>query len=453
MTGAPDTRWAHQMALSAILVAAAAELLLRNTYHQMAGETGSFVRLAAVWLALSAVLWLPTRWMTGGARERVGRFTVLLSLAWYSYVLLGGAIGQAIAGGRGAGWLLAALCAAFASLVFWLNELRWERTRRALVVACVAFVASAPLLATYRAGGVSWPPAAVAPTRSETGKSLTVFVLLDEMNAGAAEPLAALLRGDGLQVAFRPIRSVGEHTLTAVPAMFIKADFSQAKPCGPSSICSDGTVLDFSRVRASRDDIDVVGFFHPYCAMQGLRSCAQIAPRTGVLDAQRWRCAALRRLRAATGTTPVDCDREPLDAWQAFVDEAVAAVWALPAWRQGGFVFAHLPLPHPPGPFGGTGLAAAYAHNVQRANDLVRDMHRRARAEGVSRVSIVVFSDHALRQSLWCRTPPYVDPACPGAPGLSDTHVPLIVASTEALPELSDMQTNAQIFDVAVRLP
>ena len=446
-----DTRWGQHLALSAVLAAAAAELLLRRNYHQMAAETGSIVLLIGVWLVLSATLWGLTRLMSGRAQVSIARLTVLLALAWYIHVVFGAGIGRAIDRSMGAGWLAAAFAALSVALALRLRDPPWERTRRALVFASVAFVASQPLLATYRSSEVDWPPAVTS--KGDAGTSLTIFLLLDEMNAKAAQPLVAMLLSEGLHVDFRPIRSAGEHTLLAVPAMFIKKDFAQARPCSFTSVCSDRAVLDFGRVRASRDDIDVVGFFHPYCAMQGLRSCAQITPRTAAMrDVQRWRCAVLRRLKSINSSGQADCDREQFDAWKAFVDESVGALWAVPAWKQGGFVFAHLPLPHPPGPFAGVRLNDAYASNVERATNLVRDLYRRIPTAGFSRVTIVVFSDHPLRLPLWCSNPLYAGSACGIDPNLSDTHTPLIVASTAVLPELTDVETNAQIFDVVARL-
>jgi len=60
-------------------------------------------------------------------------------------------------------------------------------------------------------------------------RHITIFLLLDELNANAAAPLV-----DALAKAGRKVR--------------VK---SLAKPCGMDAVCSGGRVLDFSRGRSA----------------------------------------------------------------------------------------------------------------------------------------------------------------------------------------------------------
>jgi hypothetical protein len=292
---------------------------------------------------------------------------------------------------------------------------------------------------------VVWPPAPQSAVAATNKHAATIFLLLDELNAGASAPLAQALRDHGLKVRNKAILPVGDGTSKVIPAMFTGRNFDQARPCGMTTICSEMNVLDFSHVFASRTDIDVIGFFHPYCAIQGLRWCQHARVPISLFETTRWRCASWRRFGAPIVSPAEICDELHGRGTNALTDELIEALWRAPVWQRGGFLYAHLPLPHPPGTTP-SNLQREYRENLDRAVRLLREMLARARQSGLDDLRIVIFSDHPLRQSRWCSAYfPYARKGCVIDGSLEDTMVPLIVAG-EQLPDIDAIENNGQVF-------
>jgi hypothetical protein len=128
----------------------------------------------------------------------------------------------------------------------------------------------------------------------------------------------------------------------------------------------------------------------------------------------------------------------------------VAEVDAAPFWREGGMLFAHLPMPHPPGRTVGEPLQVHYAANLSRAAGFVEALGRRARERFGDDVRIVVFSDHGLRFRHACASPLYARLPCDIPLAYRDDRVPVIVAGATPL-DLSVIADNARVFQLADR--
>jgi hypothetical protein len=297
---------------------------------------------------------------------------------------------------------------------------------------------------------ILWPQAHGNPSG---GRDVTVFVLLDELNASAAGPVADALAKAGRGVVMKSLRPVADGTAKVVPAMFAGRRFPDAKPCGLATVCSGTDVLAFSKVVASRPDVDVVGFFEPYCAISGLRSCVRLSPGSPLFDAARWRCAIWRRSTLLARWVGPDFERQcgdlGGDTWSDMVTGVEQAIERAPLWEHGGFLYAHVPLPHPPGLGQGT-LASHYDTNLARAVRLIDRIAARAAREPERRFTIVVFSDHPLRPDMWCGFSQYRQGSCPVPPHMVDDKVPLIVAG-EVPKAFATINENIDIFRLADR--
>jgi hypothetical protein len=176
-----------------------------------------------------------------------------------------------------------------------------------------------------------------------------VFVLLDELNDKAAEPIIAAMSRSGERVLHRALTPVANATAKVVPALFTHEKFPDAKPCSLNTTCSGTRTLDFSRIHASRPDIDIVGFYLPYCAIQGLRSCHVEVLASPVLSWDRWSCALLRRSDMASiragETDRQRCRQLGGKVFSELVSDVEDRIWQAPVWREGGVLFAHVPLP------------------------------------------------------------------------------------------------------------
>jgi len=432
--------------------------MMREFYHRVSAESFRLASLAGIGLLLmlAGVLFGLVR---GRLEWRMRRWQLLCAAAvsaGFIFIRSGGAYSLAVP----ASWVVVAclvLLVVTAAWAAYASELTWTRARRALCVAFFVFVGIQPVLVALQAPELSWPPvatpaSATAPSASVSApvRRITMFVLLDELNATASAPFVQALLDQGLKVRSKAIVPVADGTAKVVPAMFTGQDFGSAKPCSTTAICSGAHILDFSRVKASRPDVDVVGFFHPYCAMRGLRYCEQAVVAQSVLDIGRWRCGAWRRTGIPPDTSMAYCDKVYRTDWPAMTDEVERAIWRAPAWRQGGFLFVHVPLPHPPGRKEAATLQENYEENLARARELVARMAARAHEASMS-IRMVLFSDHPLRQAEWCADQwVYSSRGCKPIQELEDAMVPLIVADDDELPILDSIVRNDQIFSLSV---
>ncbi len=445
-------RRADVLVAHAMFAVATAELLMREWYHRTSAEALKQVVVLVGWAMVTSLLLASMRWRRerGGSRWPA-RVAVLVGVAAVGEAMFGIALRGLAASdvtGQAIVWALAGLLAAgVAGLLRVAADSTWCRWRNALATAATILVLSQPALALLRAPVLVWPP--VAPGAS-TQRSALVFLLLDEMDASLAPAFVDRLKAGGFEVRHRDVRPVGPNTITVVPQMFARVPFNYPKPCGPSAICSASHVLDFARVEASRPDIDVVGFYHPYCAIRGLRWCDRLEAEPVLLDAERWGCALWRRI-GVPQRDPQRCDAAYNRVWQRLRDRTLEAFWRAPLWQKGGVLFAHLPLPHPPGAAAGRTLDAEYLGNAAMAVDLVQRIGVRLRDAGLE-MRLVVFSDHPLRRAQWCREyAPYArTSACDGSVRSQEHAVPLIVAGTRP-PPIDDIADNGAVFEIAAR--
>jgi hypothetical protein len=317
--------------------------------------------------------------------------------------------------------------------------------------AGVIFVLSQPVLAHWRAHDVIWPVPQTAESSSTPAPEIQVIVLLDELNDKAAGPIIAAMSRSGRPVHHRALVPVADGTLKVVPSLFARTPFPDAKPCSLDTVCSGNQVLDFSRIRASRADIDVVGFFLPYCAIQGLRSCHVGKPASPVLSMDRWKCALLRRSKAVADRAGEAERRHCVKlvglVWSDLATDVERRVWQAPVWRNGGVLFAHIPLPHPPGRDPVQGLAANYAVNIERAASLIGRMAEALDQGPFRRFSLIVFSDHPLRPLMWCGSNQYKGAKCVVDEALIDDRVPLLITGDESV-AIERVRSNQDVFDL-----
>ena len=321
------------------------------------------------------------------------------------------------------------------------------RLMRSIGFASIAFMA-VPLLWHVTVGRqITWIDAEVSPVGSQASGSRplrgTVFLLLDELSFDAARPIVQTLQGVGLQVDARPLAPVAINTTNAIPSMFSGERFDRAEPCGRSTICSGAAFVDFSRVHVDRPDVHVTGLLHPYCDMTGLQSCHQLALPHTYGNAYRSLLAFyLRRLWPAGAAALQVAD--PPAMVRGFLAQQQAFIDGSRFWQDGGVLYAHLYLPHPPGLDGPTSVDADYAANLDVAAGLVRSLADRLKARFGVHFTLMITSDHPLRAS-WCQHPLYPRGDCSLRPAFQGATVPWILASPTPLP-VQDIRASNQVF-------
>ncbi|HXC56340.1 MAG TPA: hypothetical protein VNU97_13670 [Rhizomicrobium sp.] len=330
------------------------------------------------------------------------------------------------------------------ALVYVLDDATSERVIRAVLAASFAFAIVPFAWQALTGRSLTWvhaPSAASGPQ-----KAGVAIVLLDEMGYGAAAPLADDLRQAHLNVQYAPMISSGQNTENVVPRMFSGLDFSQSRPCGISSLCSGSNRLDFAGIRAGRDDIDVAGLLFPYCDIQGLRSCYAMPLAHDFGNAY---ASLLSFYLHRVGTSlPAFLGPRPLpdNDHHRLLNDELAFIAKARFWSEGGVLYAHLPLPHPPGLDRTSQLDRDYSDNVAASRAIVRALAQRLRASFGDRFSLILFSDHGLR-AYWCQSGTYRGANCLTRPLYHDKRVPLIVATPSPAPRYRPA-SNAAIFSV-----
>lgn len=323
-----------------------------------------------------------------------------------------------------------------------------DRLMLAIGLASVAFLL-VPIVAKLLAPAPrEWIRASSSPVSGDESASrrATLFLLLDELGYIAAAPLANDLQRAGLEVQYDALTPAGKDTQNAVPAMFSGFDFKNVRVCGMSSMCSDLNILDFSALRVRRPDVHVIGQHFPYCDIQGLKSCFQVQlPYSFGSTYKSFLRFFLKRVGLRTpaflapATEPPDHQRRLLLNQTRFIDKSGF-------WHEGGVMYAHLFMPHPPGLDGLTTLDADYAANIEVARGLVASYLSRLQHAFGTNYSIVLTADHPLR-TYWCNAEWYGADRCTVREEFKDDKVPLIVAAPAPL-RRAQITQNRDVFQV-----
>lgn len=273
----------------------------------------------------------------------------------------------------------------------------------------------------------------------------TIVLLLDEFSANAAEPVVDQLKGAGLRVTSVSINPAGKNTINVIPAIWTRSNFDQSTACGPTQLCSAVDVLDFSKVHASSDNIDIVGFYHRYCSIQGLRSCAFAPlPKNSAITELVCSFPGASHFKFM-GCLNVSARTSFISLRQNILSNTLKA----PFWQKGGVLFVHFLAPHP---LMGTPLSSLdkeYHDNIFYSSEAVKLLTERAKSAFKDNFKIIVFSDHPLRKEFWCTDKKYQEFGCNPTQLEAENQVPLIIATSSGKQSsYKNITNNRTIFDL-----
>jgi hypothetical protein len=321
----------------------------------------------------------------------------------------------------------------------------WPRLRLALLTATViALLSPFALVALFA-------PHTTLFSDGAPRQRPVVVLLLDEFSAGSAQDLLTEIDARGFDVKSWKFRSIGVNTIDAIPAIFTGRPLMDARPCTTSAICGRTRVVDFGRMHAGRDDVDVVGIYHPYCAIGGLRYCLNQDSDRELPLVRTFLCSLPLRLFM---DRYLECPKRGYASPGArSATDMESKLFAAPFWSKGGLLFAHLILPHPPSFSGEERLAEAYAANIARANKLVFDvLDRLDHGPHGGDYALVITSDHPLRSSTWCKVEPFSRYDCDLPAAMEDANVPFIVVNRGTQATYPEPRSNADLLAVAAGL-
>lgn len=325
----------------------------------------------------------------------------------------------------------------------------WKRLYLAGIVGGMIFIFFPVVLANTNAPTVYWPspsyqpPTVAAPNMPAQN---TIVLLLDELSASAAGPVAEQLQEAGLHVTVSNINPAGKNTINVIPAIFMRKRFDQSVACGPTQICSTSKVLDFSKIKASSENIDIVGFYHRYCSIQGLRSCS-FSPFSIKSAGTELACS----FPGINGLEFLGCDAPEPDrkSLVALRDNMKKTLMEAPFWQKGGILFAHLLAPHPLMGIPLKTLSVEYADNITYGAAVVGLVAQRAKSVFGDNFKIIVFSDHPLRPEIWCADKTYMALKCKPDSSQISNQVPLIIATFNVNKKAPlKIDNNTAVFDL-----
>lgn len=174
-----------------------------------------------------------------------------------------------------------------------------------------------------------------------------------------------------------------------------------------------------ARLTAIDSNTDVVGFYHPYCSIQGLRSCWVATTDDFYLShgGPSLINAVLKRLPLPGPTLKNPVNRQAMEGTEAFYyarKKIENKAFNAPFWVDGGgLLYIHQLLPHPPANEQSNSLYQDYMNNIADAGYFIEKIQHRLKETFGGDYAIIVTSDHPLRTSrLWCKRRPYSAGAC-----------------------------------------
>jgi hypothetical protein len=335
---------------------------------------------------------------------------------------------------------------------FRMSGFAWRRMVVSITIIAMLFYATPWMLAKMVTPHLAWFASGHPELRTDI-PYVEAFILLDELSDAESSAIVAAIRAASAQpVSHHTLSTPGLYTMEAIPSLFMGAAITDARPCLPTVVCGKSRSLDFSKIEAGRHDLSVVGFYHPYCAISGIRSCSVRYVREHRFDIQRYRCAYWRRVGFSGGGREESCREFAAAPWIQMSDEVTADLWAAPTWREGGTLFAHLPFPHPPARSATGSLLQDYQANMERATATVLEVVRRAEQVAGENIHVVVFSDHPLRAGYWCSQYwPYSTASCEAeTASLVVPGIPLLEIGRQQ-PRYAAMQDALDVFGHATR--
>lgn len=318
----------------------------------------------------------------------------------------------------------------------------WSRLAQALTVG-VALYCGAPFLYS---SSLDFQGRSIATLSIESlgirGIHNSMVLILDELSPEYAQGVSSALTRHGFQVQEREVAAAGESTTRSIPSMLLNRRHDDAAPCSGEALCGKPS-FDFGSLRAAHRAIDVVGFWHPYCSIKGLRYCYRAIENKSVTQDLLGRICPLSGPLSRFFCNPGK-DGWPL-AWARTEQEFKRAISEAPFWKQGGTLYVHVPIPHPAEVPGNKALNEEYRKNIGAAERLVGDLATKLKTNFDGNVVLIVTSDHPLRSYYWCNNTAYTEvqdsAECMKANPENRERVPLIIATAAGRPVEATMPT------------
>jgi hypothetical protein len=327
-----------------------------------------------------------------------------------------------------------------------LSDRAWHRSSRIILATILAWGLSPLLLAWIQSDQAMYRTFTIDRVVQNPPKAVVVLIL-DEMSPELAPLLRAVLTTDDHILHVGQVKRAGKNTINAIPSMLTPQLHDNVAVCSATSLCGS-VFFDMARLRTSVPGTDVVGFYHPYCAILGLRSCW--IPMPPPANFAGYFNEVTAKFHLATGGVFPKL-KQPVAAWTEESTRDAIAQHALnaPFWTEGGgFLYVHQSLPHPKTVTTELGLRDEYNTNMREASEFVNLIKNKLQRRFGKEYLLIVTSDHPLRTSMWCRKPAYKSTSCVKENFVETSNVPFVVSAPQNVPVNIPM-TNVGLFSPA----
>ena len=259
-----------------------------------------------------------------------------------------------------------------------------------------------------------------------------VILILDELSPLYGERIISRVNEFGYRAIGTTVQKGGENTVNAIPSMLSGRRHDEVTVCNRSTLCGSITT-DFKNFSAENSNTDLVGFAFPYCDIANLRTCF-VVTRDRV-EASIFTAAwhdVVCGLAPFLKITPL-CKSDSVDSYRytgLLRQHIERLAFDMPFWRDGGILYIHTPLPHPPGEEHKS-LENEYEENVSHSINLIKNLSKNLESHFGADFALVVTSDHPLRTAHWCKEGKYASTTCASfMASQQDAFVPFIVVSS-----------------------
>lgn len=326
----------------------------------------------------------------------------------------------------------------------------WARMARITLAAVTTWILVLPASAWFHDD----EPAKGSPTLSvsrivDKAPGAVAILILDEASEQIIPGLrAAIAASPGQAIHVGTSTAAGDATIYAIPSMLTTSRHDNVVPCGAAQLCG-GMNFDMRNLQATQADTDVVGTYHPYCEIQGLRSCwtAQVTNADSPSINGNLLRAIGRRLPLVGEMFDVELKEAPA---YDYVRSGVAAhAFKAPFWQNGGTLYIHYLRPHPTSwptwDSDAHNLFEEYTENMRRAAGFARQLNDRLKDRFGIDYALIVTSDHPLRTSFWCGRSYFFSADCVEKNRTDSSLVPFAVLAPDTA-HVSLPATNVGVF-------
>lgn len=376
--------------------------LIGGWYHYTGAP--SLAGLAA--MSTIAVAAFVINFILWGSKKSVFLAKVILVLcpAWLFYPMLSWYFDFSSLGGYQKSLVAGLIFIAVVAIVKFIPHALWNRLAISVAFTLFLFV-SMPFTPLFKLLGPDYETLDF----SKLGEihQAKVVMVLDELSPEGAQQIVTRLVSEGFWVDNTNMPAAAQTTLEAIPAMLTGELDRSILPCSFSALCGL-SVTDFQNFYVNGNGYDVVGYWHAYCEIKGLRSCFRLIRHQSqpFLSTLKYAACYLDRGLFTQYLTSCEPKSESMYkfAWPNVVKEVDNAIFTAPFWNAGGNLFVHIPLPHPIFDVAAKStLKAEYKNNVFIAEQLVVKISRKLKKRFGNNFSLSILSDHSLRAELiWC---------------------------------------------------